>query len=101
MGVHNAIDSVFRTIMRDPYVARVSELLDSKTTAAPHALDRAIHGAFCDSLDRLRPLCTTTLEVEYTEQMKVIVASASTDPVEGACLHPRHWGLFLGGFLGC
>ncbi|KAF4446529.1 Sterol uptake control protein 2 [Fusarium austroafricanum] len=74
-------DGIFKTFGRVSYLERVKELIQVDE-ASNYYLDKMIAEGFCQSVQRLGPLCYSVAELQYIAHMQRIATLASTNPAE-------------------
>ncbi|EXK33360.1 hypothetical protein FOXG_06157 [Fusarium oxysporum f. sp. lycopersici 4287] len=73
--------TIFKTFGRVSYLERIKALIqDGHETN--HYLDKVIAEGFCQSVQKLGPLCHSVAELKYLAHMQRIATLASTNPAE-------------------
>ncbi|KAF4334166.1 c6 transcription factor [Fusarium beomiforme] len=87
-------NGIFKTFGRLSYVERVKALIQDDLDTS-HYLDKFIAKGFCQSVQKLGPLCQSVTEIQYLGHMQRIATLASTNPTES-----YHEFAFLNDVLG-
>ncbi|KAL6923399.1 hypothetical protein FSST1_000673 [Fusarium sambucinum] len=84
VGTQPSVDldhTIFKTFGRVSYLDKIKAIVheDSQTN---HYLDKVIAEGFCQSVQKLGPLCHSVAELQYLGHMQRIATLASTNPAE-------------------
>lgn len=73
--------TIFKTFGRLSYVERIKAIVNEDDETNRH-LDKFIAEGFCQSINKLSPLCHSVAELQYLTHMQKIATLASTDSAE-------------------
>ncbi|RGP69351.1 c6 transcription factor [Fusarium sporotrichioides] len=77
----NLDNTIFKTFGRVSYVDKIQAIVH-KEDQTSHYLDKFIAEGFCQSVQKLGPLCHSVAELQYLAHMQKIATLASTNPAE-------------------
>ncbi|KAH7197983.1 uncharacterized protein B0J16DRAFT_31766 [Fusarium flagelliforme] len=84
VGTQPSVDldhTIFKTFGRVSYLEKIKAIVH-EDDRSNHYLDKVIADGFCQSVQKLGPLCHSVGELQYLAQMQRIATLASTNPAE-------------------